>query len=226
MSTIEVSETGETADNYVSLAEKVSLVTRGSDEIGAAIVKALVENGSTVFFCSGSRSLEQALDLCAQYPKKTFCLPIDLSHLGSARNMVHTVLQNVGKVDVLVNNAGIYPQKPFLEIAEEDLREIMVANYHAPFICSQMVARNMIERNVTGSIINVGPESTLFGLTEMIVQELAANRIKVHAISPSTEKIPFGGRGLPEEVARAVLIFATNPALSSGQHIFVNGGLV
>jgi NAD(P)-dependent dehydrogenase (short-subunit alcohol dehydrogenase family) len=162
--------------------------------------------------------------------------------IPEARGVVGAAVAIFGRLDVLVNNAGLFQRKAALEIEEEEWNRLLEVNCRSAFFCAQAAARTMLGRG--GAIVNVASDAAWSGglnpcahyaaskaamvsFTRSLAKELAPHRIRVNAVAPGmieTEMggaagatlpeltIPLGRYGTPEEVAAAVVFLASDEA--------------
>lgn len=123
----------------------------------------------------------------------------DVARVADAERMVEAAVQELGGLDVLVNNAGVYPRVPFLEMSERDWDYVLDVNLKGTFFCAQAAARAMVAAGRPGSIINLASQAIrgavrgthytaskggVVALTRAMALELAPHRIRVNAIAP------------------------------------------
>jgi 3-oxoacyl-[acyl-carrier protein] reductase len=179
-------------------------------------------------------------------------LQADVSLALEVDRLVSAVERDLGPVEILVNNAGITQLKHFAELGEADWDEILRVNLKSAFLMTQRVLPAMRSRH-WGRILNlssiaaqtggvIGPhyaasKAGLIGLTHSYAALLAKEGITANAIAPaviltdmvtsnpnaSTERIPVGFFGSPEEIGRAAVLLAESDFMT-GQTISVNGG--
>ncbi|MBW2315954.1 MAG: SDR family oxidoreductase [Deltaproteobacteria bacterium] len=223
----------------VSLKDRVAIVTGGGTGLGAGYARALAAAGGAVAITG--RRPEPLAQCVAEIEKaggEALAIPCDVRSRPEVDATVQKVVDWKGKVDVLVNNAGIYPPGPFLVVEEEQWLDVMDTNINGPFRFSQTCARIMTE-NGYGRIINILSPSAILGfamvsaygtskgalasMTRGMAAELGPNGITVNALTPgvsATEKFvelysEFGvtlmSKGLP--LGRALEDEDTNAAL-------------
>jgi NAD(P)-dependent dehydrogenase (short-subunit alcohol dehydrogenase family) len=139
---------------------KVALITGAGRGIGRDIALRMAREGYSCGLIARTKSqLDETADLIRQAGGKAVVTPTDVSKRDQVAAAVATVELELGPIAVLINNAGAYLRKPFLEISEEDFDFQMKVNCYGPFFCTQAVVAGMAERG-TGTIIFVlGSES-------------------------------------------------------------------
>lgn len=238
------------------LRDKVSIVTGGGKGIGRAISWRFAQEGAKVVIAQ--RDPETAQRLARQIEVSggsTIFIPTDVGVPEQVENLVEETIEKFGQIDILVNNAAITRcWEPFLEMSLESWQRVIDVNLTGVFLCSQAVARHMVQRRY-GRIINIGsvgsfmPQSNavhycaakggVIMLTKSLALELSQHNILVNAVAPGaifTErsvedsgsglaKIPLGRQGKVEEVAAAVLFLASDEAsYVQGETLVVDGG--
>ena len=133
------------------------LVTGGTRGMGEAIVKEFAQNGYNIII-NYVKSNEKAISLKSQIEKeyrvKVLLIQADLSYEDEISKMVKTALQEFGKIDVLVNNAGIVIDKEFVDRTVEDWKQTLNVNLIAPFILTKLIGKEMVKQK-NGTIINI-----------------------------------------------------------------------
>lgn len=180
---------------------KVILITGASRGIGRAIAKELA-NEKDIIIANYNKSKEHAESLREELQKENKNVEIyqaDVSKREEVKKMVEYIINKYGKIDVLVNNAGISFVKMFTEMEDEDWNYVINNNLYSVFCVSQEVAKNMIYRK-SGVIINI---SSIFGLigascesiyavtkagidalTKSLAKEFSFSNIRVNSIAP------------------------------------------
>jgi acetoacetyl-CoA reductase len=196
---------------------RVALVTGGTRGIGRAIVERLKADGMQV--AAGYSGNDEAAAECA----KTLDIMVVKGNVGNFADCKHAVEQiekQLGPIDVLVNNAGIFPRTPFLELTEETWDAVLDTNLKSTFVCSQEAARRMVAADRPGAIINLssgapyrgGTRATAYmasklgivGLTRGMARELAPHGIRVNVVAPGVTNTAMPRLGNTEEALAAL----------------------
>ena len=184
-----------------NIVSKVIVVTGGSRGIGAEIVKLLAKSGHNVIL-NYNKSEECAQNVEKELTKQGKAVDIfkaDISKSEEAKKLIQFALNKYGRIDVLINNAGISQSKLFTDITDEDWQNMIANNLSSAFYCSREAAKNMIH-NKQGLIINISSiwgltgasmevhystaKAGMIGLTKALAKELGTSNIRVNAIAP------------------------------------------
>ena len=205
-----------------TLQGKIAFVTGAAQGIGEFITSEFCKEGASVFM--GDRD-KPRLDATAQAFREQgySVLPcaFDTTNRDQVRAAVGLVLERFGTIDVLVNNAGFYPRRHFLEMADSDWDEMLAGNLTGTFNCTRAVAPSMVERK-RGSIINLGSvtfflgmanlthyvaaKGGIVGFTRSLARDLGSHNVRVNCISPGAVATESEKNfGTPEERAAKVL---------------------
>lgn len=183
------------------LQDKVALITGGSRGIGAGIARRFAEQGATVAFTYRS-SAEQALAIEKELQDmgvEAKAFQSDASSFAEAEKLVNDVLEAFGKIDILINNAGITQDTLMLRMKEEQWDKVMEVNLKSVFNLTKHVMRPMM-KNRGGSIINMSSivgvtgnagqanyaasKAGIIGFTKSIAKEVGSRNIRCNAIAP------------------------------------------
>lgn len=181
--------------------QKVAIVTGGSRGIGRAIVETLARKGINVI-ANYNQSEEKAKQLQENLEKENIHIDIikaDVSKREEVKNMVDMVIKKYGKIDVLINNAGISQEKLFQDITDEDWEHVMKVNLYSAFCATQEVLPYMLSQK-SGCIINISSiygiiggscavsysatKAGMDGMTKALAKELGPSNIRVNSIAP------------------------------------------
>jgi 2-deoxy-D-gluconate 3-dehydrogenase len=183
-----------------SLKGKTALVTGGGRGLGRAMALALASAGADVAVAGRTRvELDETVAAVERFGRRGYAVAVDLSRPDDATGAVDSVVQALGRVDVLVNNAGVNIRKPVLDYTLADWDTVVNLNLRAALLCAQRAARDMQQRR-WGRIVNIAsllavlarPRNTLYAvtkaglaqLTRSLAYEFAPWGITANAIAP------------------------------------------
>ena len=218
------------------LTDKIAIVTGASRGIGRAISITLARQDVTVVLAARDISkLKETAEIIDSAGGKSLIVITDLLNEDSIKNLVHTTKDKFGRLDILINNAGVTHSAKLEDTTTEDWQQCMQVNATAPFIlCRQ--ALPLLKKSPTSYIINISSvvgvkgyplqcaytasKHALRGMTISLAEELNGTNIRVHLICPGgvdTELIPqvrpdLNSRDLmrPEEIAELVIYLVTH----------------
>lgn len=182
--------------------KKVILITGASRGIGRALAYGLAQDDSNIIIANYNKSEDKVNELkdeLVSNGKNIEIYKADVSKRNEVEDMVSFVINKYGKIDVLINNAGISFVKMFTDVSDEDWNHVINTNLYSVFVTSQEVAKNMISRK-SGVIINI---SSIFGvigascesiysvtkagidaMTKSLAKEFSYSNIRVNSIAP------------------------------------------
>ena len=138
------------------LSGKVAIVTGGHSGIGRGIAEGLAEADADIVVCA--RRLDRCEEACAQIRKwgvKALAIRCDVTHTDEVNKLVKTTTEEFGKIDILVNSAGVGgSEKAVVEMSDQDWDTTMDVNLRGAFLCSRAAAQEMMKKN-EGKIINI-----------------------------------------------------------------------
>ena len=185
--------------NFFRLDGKVAIVTGGNTGLGQAYAVALAKAGADLVIPTYDNNWDETRELIEKEGKKVVFVQGDLTKKEDRAKVVEAAMNEYGKIDVLINNAGTIRRTPLLEYKEEDWNAVMDINLNAVYFLSQDVARIM-EKQGGGKIVNVAsmlsfqggkfvPPYTaskhgVAGITKAFANELACKNIQINAIAP------------------------------------------
>lgn len=216
--------------SLLDLRGSTAVVTGGAMGIGRAIAERLARAGAHVVVADADlRAAQEAVDeLTSASGLTMLAVQADVSSEQSVAHLVEEALAWSGSIEILVNNAGIYPPVPVLEMSAEQFDRVLAVNLRGVFLCSRSVARQMVAQGSGGRIINVSsidalhPSSVglahydaskhgVWGFTKNLALELAPHGIWVNAIAPGGIATPGASHMQPapgvdtEELTRQFL---------------------
>ena len=188
------------------LGNKVAVVTGGAKGIGYAITRRFLEEGASVVVADvDNEAGPRAVDELSGFGKLRY-VECDVSERLDVRNMVAATIDAFGDIDILVNNAAVLVKADFLDLDPADFERVLRVNLKGAFLCSQAVARHMVERIASGgrpgTILNMSSVNAIFAipdqvpysvskggltqLTRVTALALAPHGIRVNAIGPGS----------------------------------------
>jgi NAD(P)-dependent dehydrogenase (short-subunit alcohol dehydrogenase family) len=189
------------------LEGKVVLVTGAGTGIGSAICLAAAGEGADVAVCyhssrAGALSVRNTV---LGLGRRAVAVKADLASARQIEWMVRAVIAEIGRIDILVNNAAVVCHAPFLSFTTRDWDWTLSVNLRSAFLCSQAVARGMVEEGTRGRIVNVSSvggtlahrglcaydaaKAGMEGLTRCMAVELAPHGITVNAVVPGAIEV-------------------------------------
>jgi 2-deoxy-D-gluconate 3-dehydrogenase len=183
------------------LSGKTAIVTGGAMGIGAAIAARLADAGAAVVVADiNHEAAEQTAARITGQSGKAIAVRADASSVEDARRVVREATRAFGHVDILVNDAGIFPFAPALELAEAQWDRVLDINLKGTFFYAQAAAQQMIAQRTSGVIVNIASIDGLHPtgylahydaskggvvmVTKSLAKELGAHGIRVNAIAP------------------------------------------
>lgn len=239
----------------MEIKNKVALVTGAAMRVGRVTALTLAKKGAhvAITYLSEAEPWRETLAEIEAQGVRGLALPLDVQKPDQPRACVEQVVEQFGRVDILVNNASVWLSSPFLDISYAQWQAALAINLTGPFLCSQAVAPHML-RQKNGVIINItdlsafqtwpnyahhaASKAGLVALTRVMAAELAPH-VRVNAIAPGTVLLPDNATeqkqqwaveksllkrvGSPEDVARTV-VFLTEMDFATGAVYFMDGG--
>jgi 2-deoxy-D-gluconate 3-dehydrogenase len=211
--------------NRFDLSGKVAIVTGASTGLGKGMSLGLAEAGADVVLVDYVGSTETAEEIKAM-GRKAITIVADLMNIGPIQSIVNETIRTFGKVDVLVNNAGIIRRTPAIDFSEKDWDDVMAINSKTVFFFCQAVAHDMMKRKY-GKIINVASLLAFQGgilvpsyaaskgavaqVTKALANEWAQHGIAINAIAPGY-MATNNTKALREDPVRSKIILDRIPA--------------
>lgn len=196
----------------MGLKGKVAIVTGGAQGIGKSIATRLAQAGANVVIADVMEEVAKSTaQEISQKGNETISIRVDVSSLSSVEEMVKKTLDKFGRIDILINNAGITRDGLVMRMKEEDWDLVLDINLKGAFNCIKAVSPIMMKQksgkivniaSIVGIIGNIGQanysasKAGLIALTKTCARELASRRINVNAVAPGfiqtsmTERLP------------------------------------
>lgn len=239
------------------MTDKVALVTGASRGIGRGVAVELAKCGYHVVvnYAGNDAAADETLNLIKEAGGSAEKAKFDVSDNAQVAENVGKILENHGRIDVLVNNAGITRDGLFMRMSEENWVNVINTNLNSVYNVSNPVAKAMIKQR-NGVIINMASivgvygnagqanyaaaKAGIIGFTKSLAKELGSRNIRVNAIAPGfietdmtkgleegkiVEHIPLKRLGQAEDIAKLVKFLVVDGTYVTGQVIGVDGGL-
>ena len=236
--------------------QPVALVTGGGVRVGRAIAWALASSGyrMVVNYHTSTTATQTLVDQIREVGGDCISVQADVADRPQVDRLLDVTLEKYGGIDVLVNNAAIFDERPFLEVDDDLWQRTLAVNLTGSYYVAQATARVM-ERGRGGHIINIcgtagispigdyAPYCVAKAGVDMLTRcmaEALAPHIQVNGVAPGTvlfpegttqeeqrrviDRIPGGAIGRPEDIAEAVCFLAGAPTYMTGTIIAVDGG--
>ena len=196
---------------------RAAIVTGGSRGIGRAVCVALAKQGCNVVvnYCHGAESAEQTAALCRAEGVQAVTVQADVSTAEGCKALFDAAAEAFGRVDVLVNNAGITRDNLILRLTEQDFDAVLDTNLKGAFHCMRAAYKTMM-RQKSGRVVNISSvvglrgnagqtnysasKAGLIGLSKSLAKELATRNVTVNVVAPGfittdmTDALPEGAR--------------------------------
>jgi len=185
----------------VSLKDKVVVITGAGGGIGSAICEGLAKEGAKIALCGGNNmeKLSLTADMIRKYGAEPYVLHGDLTDMDFLNTCIDNIAHHFGRIDILINNAGIAHSAPFEETKMEDFDRIMNINVKVPFVLCQKVlpylrlsnhatiiniASVVAHKGYVNQAIYTASKHALHGFTKSLANEVYSENIRVHTICP------------------------------------------
>jgi 3-oxoacyl-[acyl-carrier protein] reductase len=231
-------------ENLQHLKEQVAVITGASRGIGKAAALALATQGAKVVvnYARSSEAAEAIAQEINATGGEAVAIQADVSQSAEVDSLIKQTLDKFGRIDVLVNNAGITKDTLLLRMKPEQWQAVIDLNLTGVFLCTKAVSKNMLKQR-SGRIINIASvagqmgnpgqanysaaKAGVIGFTKTVAKELANRGVTVNAVAPGfietdmthdlqseeiIKFIPLGRYGKPEEVAGTIRFLAADPA--------------
>lgn len=239
------------------MSENLALVTGGSRGIGKACALHLAQAGYNVVinYAGNEEAANKTVAELEALGVKAEAVKFDISNHDEAQEAVAKIIEKYGRIDVLVNNAGITRDGLFMRMSKENWDAVINTNLTGAFNVTQPVIKVMMKQR-SGAIVNMASivgiygnagqanyaaaKAGLIGFTKSLAKELASRNIRVNAVAPGfvqtdmtksldsaqiSEHIPLKRLGDADDIAGAVKFLAVDATYVTGQVLQVDGGL-
>lgn len=207
-------------EQLLGFSGRVVLVTGASRGIGAGIARRFAEAGAgvAVNYHTSAAAADEVVRHITALGRPAIAVPADVRRRDQVQRMVERTIQELGDLDVVINNAGIDPLVSLLEMTDEQWDQVIETDLRGVFLCTQIAAGDMIARGVAGSFVNIASieaenpaanhshysaaKAGVVMHTRSAARELGAHGIRVNCVSPGL--IDTGGLAAawPEGVER------------------------
>lgn len=202
-----------------ALEGRVVLVTGASRGIGAAIATACAEAGADVAvgYVENRDGAERTVQAVIERGRKAEAFEADVSDPDQVSEMVRAVVERFGRIDALVNNAGIMPESPVLDMSVEEWKRVIDVDLTGSFLCTREVAPAMVERG-EGTIVMIASrlgqigfagvahyaaaKAGVIGLTKSLAKELGPRGVRVNAVAPGVTVTDMAAEVMQGEVGQ------------------------
>jgi len=198
----------------ISIKDKVVVVTGGAGEIGSAISRRLAEEGAAVVMADIANGREIAADIKrAKRGNKIVFVKADVTSEKDMAKMAATALKNFGRIDALINNAGLFTAMPWDELTYDEWKKRMRVNVDGAFLATKAVVPTMRDQG-QGKIINIGSDTVwmgtpgfahyvtskaaVLGLTRALAHELGPQGITTCYVTPTLLDTPGTRAAFPQ----------------------------
>lgn len=201
----------------MSTLEETVIITGASTGIGFAAAKAFLARGANLVLNSNDRERLQAAYRQLDRPQNAALVAGDVSSKSVGARLAETALERFGRIDALINNAGVFSPKPFLEVEEAELDRFYSINLKGTYFTSQAVIPSMRKAG-GGAIVNVGTvlvdhaiggvpasaavssKGAIHALTRQLAAEFGKDNIRVNTIAPGIVRTPIHERNGVDDV--------------------------
>ena len=239
------------------MSEKLALVTGGSRGIGRACALELAKAGYDVVinYAGNEEAANKTVNDLKELGVQAQAVKFDISDNEATTKAINEIVEKHGRIDVLVNNAGITRDGLFMRMSKDNWDAVINTNLTGAYNVTQPVIKVMMKQR-SGSIVNMSSivgvfgnagqanysaaKAGLIGFTKSLAKELASRNIRVNAVAPGfiqtdmtkdldsekiAEHIPLKRLGTADDIAQAVKFLAADTTYITGQVLQVDGGL-
>ena len=205
----------------LGLGGKTALITGASGEIGSQIALRLAEEQADTIlaFLRNKERAEQLNDKITKMGRKSLVIKLDVRNFHEVQKSIASILTQYGKIDILINNAGINMDRTLVKMTEQEWNDVIEVDLKGVFNCTKAVLEPMIERNY-GRIVNISSivgiagnfgqcnyaaaKAGMIGFTKSLAKEVARKGITVNAIAPGFIETQMV-KAIPKDIKERIL---------------------
>ena len=206
------------------MEKKVALITGGSRGIGKAIAEKFAKNGYdlVINYVSDNTDLEAIKEEFKQYGSEVLMEKADVSNYAECEKMVTSAIEKFGRIDVLVNNAGVTRDNLLMRMKEEDFDKVISINLKGTFNLTKLVTPYMMKRR-EGRIVSISSNCVAPGFIATDMTAVLNDKVK----ESINAQIPLKRMGTAEEIANAVYFLGGEEnTYITGQTLNIDGGMI
>ncbi|MEE2692043.1 MAG: SDR family NAD(P)-dependent oxidoreductase [Pseudomonadota bacterium] len=215
------------ADDLLDFAGKAVVVTGAAAGIGRACALAFAQRGAMVVLADidAEKNATAAADIAGKAGSQTLAVACNVANDGDCARLIAETLERFGRIDVLINNAGVVAKGDVLDLDLDDFDRVIGVNLRAAFVLTQLAARRMVDAGIRGAIVNmssvnaelaipnqlayVTSKGGLGQLTKVAALGLAPHGVRVNAIGPGSIMTDILRQVMTDEAARQMILSRT-----------------
>jgi glucose 1-dehydrogenase len=200
------------------LTGKVAAVTGGDQGIGRAIAERLAQEGADIAICyrTNKKGADEVVEGITATKRRAAAFQADVGKISDGQRFIEQAVQALGKIDILINNAGLEKRADFWDVTEEDFDAVLNVNLKGMFFVTQAAVRHLRQAGRSGKIINISSvheelpfphfasycasKGGIKMLTRNLAIELAPHKITINSIAPGAIETPINTRLLHDPV--------------------------
>ena len=219
-----------------ALADRVVAVTGASRGIGAAIAVSAAQAGAhvAVGYRSNVAGAESTVSAVRELGGEAHAFQADISDSNQVNTMIDGIIDRFGRIDGLINNAGMMPQSSVVDMSEDEWRRVIDVDLTGAFLCSQAVLPGMLERG-SGSIVIISSrlgqigfagvahyaaaKAGLIGFAKTLAKEVGPQGVRVNVVAPGVTVTDMGSEVMSGEVGRRRLAELPSGRFASAEEV-------